>query len=435
MGADFNDFARGRTDDELRAAADAARAWQPPRDSQDGPWHPDDPGFAPEDEAKPVKITATPFRWRDPSQIPRRQWLYGHHLLRAYVSCTVAPGAAGKSSLIIGDALAMATGRDLLGTPVYGGPLRVWIWNLEDPVEEMERRLAAACLHHGLVEADIDDRLFIDSGRQQALCIASTGPNGATVVEPVVAALIAELHRLKIDVLVVDPFVSCHEVPENDNGAIDRVVKAWGRVADATGCAIELVHHLRKLGPDAEATAEAARGAVALTAAARSVRVLNRMTKDDAEKAGLKTHKQHFRVGHDKENLAPASSKADWFEIVGVSLPNGPVVADVPMPGDSVGVVVPWRWPNPLDDLTAQDLYAVQQAISGAGCRKDPRSENWVGTTIAATLSIDLDEPSGLAKVKALIKTWLDSGALRVVEVRDEKRNKRQGVDVGAWST
>ena len=33
------------------------------------------------------------------------------------------------------------------------------------------------------------------------------------------------------DVLIIDPFVSSHEVPENDNGAMDRIVKEWGRVA------------------------------------------------------------------------------------------------------------------------------------------------------------------------------------------------------------
>jgi hypothetical protein len=36
----------------------------------------------------------------------------------------------------------------------------------------------------------------------------------------------SELRRLKIDAMIVDPFVSCHhKVPENDNGAIDTVAK------------------------------------------------------------------------------------------------------------------------------------------------------------------------------------------------------------------
>jgi hypothetical protein len=46
-----------------------------------------------------------------------------------------------------------------------------------------------------------------------------------------------------LDAAIIDPFVSCHAVPENDNGAIDLVLKAgWGAVADRTGAAVELVH-------------------------------------------------------------------------------------------------------------------------------------------------------------------------------------------------
>lgn len=384
---------------------------------------------------EPPSVVATPFVWRESAKIPRRRWLYGRHLIRKYVSCTVAPGAAGKSSLIIGDALAMATGRDLLGIGVYEGPHRTWLWNLEDPAEELERRIHAACIHYGIDPEHVGDRLYLDSGRDQELCIAGIEDGGVTVYEPVVEALIGELTHRRIDVLSVDPFVSSHNLPENDNKAIDAAVKAWGRVAEAADCAIELVHHLRKLGPDTEATAEMARGAVALTAAARSVRVLNRMTKDEAEKAGLKTHRQHFRIGHDKENLAPASATADWFEITGVSLPNGGDFEGFPLPGDNVGVVVPWKWPSPLDDLTVHDLYRVQQAIHGQGYRKDSQSKEWAGYAVADTLEIDIDDPATKERVKALLKIWIDNDALKVVETVDKHRKKRCVVDVGEWAT
>jgi RecA-family ATPase len=82
----------------------------------------------------------------------------------------------------------------------------------------------------------------------------------------------------KIDVLTIDPFVSSHEVSENDNRAIDAVVKAWGRLADECNCSINLVHHVRK-GNGTEANADSARGAKALVDAARSVIVFNRMTR------------------------------------------------------------------------------------------------------------------------------------------------------------
>ena len=43
----------------------------------------------------------------------------------------------------------------------------------------------------------------------------------------------AEILERRIDLLILDPFVSCHDVPENDNGAVDRVTKTWAALAEA----------------------------------------------------------------------------------------------------------------------------------------------------------------------------------------------------------
>src|SRR6185437_15743157 len=95
--------------------------------------------------------------------------------------------------------------------------LRVWLWNLEDPQEETQRKIQAAAIHYRLTPEDIGDRLFVDSGREQRLVVATTERNGAVIVRPVVDSLVAEIIERQIDVIVVDPFVSCHEVAENDN--------------------------------------------------------------------------------------------------------------------------------------------------------------------------------------------------------------------------
>ncbi|PJI53753.1 hypothetical protein CTI14_24030 [Methylobacterium radiotolerans] len=184
----------------------------------------------PEDAAgtpRSASIHATPFVWRDPRSIPPRQWLYGRHYIRRFTTATVAPGGLGKTSLILIEALAMVTGKPLLGVRVPE-PLRVWVWNGEDPREEIERRLAAACIHYGITAEDIGGRLFIDSGRETPIVIAQKLGEGTTVHRPVVEAMTAEILANRIDVVVLDPFVSCHAVPENDNGAIDRIVKECG---------------------------------------------------------------------------------------------------------------------------------------------------------------------------------------------------------------
>lgn len=371
---------------------------------------------------KPL-VQATPYEWVDPATLKRRDWLYGCCLTRAFVSLVVAPGAAGKTALNIAEALALVTGKNLLGVPVHGGPFRVWIWNLEDPMDELQRRIAAACIHYALKPDDIADRLHVNSGRDQGLCIAKQDRNGFEILEPIVSELVAELEARQIDVLFVDPFVSSHGVSENDNGAIDAVVKAWGRVADQAACAIVLVHHLRKLGGE-QASAESARGASALVAAARSVRVLQRMTQKEAENAGLDSRAGYFQVFDDKNNLAPADENAAWFRMVPVPLPNG----------DNVGVVEPWAYPRAFAGITTADLLAVQRAIAGKGFRQSSQAKDWAGHAVGEVLGLDMSVAANRKRVGIMIKTWIANGVLDAVELPDKDRKLRPCVDVGVWA-
>ncbi|UJX47315.1 AAA family ATPase [Xanthobacter sp. YC-JY1] len=141
-------------------------------------------------------------------------------------------------------------------------------------------------LHYGLTSADLCDpdrssRLFVNCGRDMEIALATTSRDGTKIAEPVEAATLGTIRHNQIDVVIIDPFVSSHRVPENDNGDIDLVAKRWASIANSSGAAVELVHHVRKL-TGAEAAIEEARGGSALMAAARSGRALSRMTKPEA---------------------------------------------------------------------------------------------------------------------------------------------------------
>src|SRR5690606_31042440 len=130
-----------------------------------------------------------------------------------------------------------------------------------------------------------------------------------------------ELVEHDVGLLVVDPFISSHAVGENDNSLVDAVAKQWAAIADRANCAVEIVHHVRKpaQGQD-ELTVDDARGAGALVNAARSARVLNRMTSKQAEQAGVDDRRLFFRTDTGKANLAPPET-ATWFRLVSVTLP------------------------------------------------------------------------------------------------------------------
>lgn len=379
-----------------------------------------------EDPDRARAVAATPYEWKPPEEIASREWVYGNLLIRKFVTATVSPGGVGKSSLIAVEALAKVSGKNLLGvTPPR--QQRVWLWNLEDPQEETERKIQAAALHYGLSPDDIDGRLFVDSGRDQRLVIATTQRSGVMIVRPIVDALVAEILQHQIDVVIIDPFVSCHEVAENDNTAQDMVVKEWGRVADRGNCAVHLVDHTRKMsGMESEVTTESARGAKAKTDACRVVRAVNRMTKDEGEKAGVENHRLYFRTYNDKANLHPPADKSEWYRLMSVDLPNGPVGG----PGDSVGVVTAWKYPDPLADMTAADFDRVAVVIRRGNWRENAQAAAWVGKAVAEALELDASNKADRAKIAAMLNVWRSSGALRVVERQDEKREVKKFIEV-----
>lgn len=305
---------------DINRMLDNARAKVEPQQEEQ---HSDEPATEEDQEEQPV-LAATPFQWKDPSTLPRREFAFGKHFIRKYVSVTVAPGGLGKTANSIVEALAMASGKALNGTKPEKR-LKVWLFNVEDPRDELERRIMAACIHFGLKPEDIEGHLFLDSGREQELVVAIDDKKGVKIQEPIVEAVAETILSNGIDVMIVDPFVSTHQVNENDNGAIDKVAKLWAQIADYTNCSIDIVHHLRKQQDGREATVEDARGAVSLIGAARSVRVLNRMTEKQASEAGITNNDRfgHFSVTYGKSNLTPLSHRLDWRKIESVPLGNG----------------------------------------------------------------------------------------------------------------
>lgn len=401
-----------------------ADEWPTPAEAVEGPrLRVVDDTFEPDEKERMVK--ATPFVWRPTAEIPKRQWLYGKHLLRKFVSLDVAAGGVGKSSLKIGELLAMTSGRDIYGKGLPEGALNVWMWNLEDPHDEIERRIHATAQRFRITPEETAGRLHVDSGRDQPLVMATEGPDGAMIVRPVVDALIEEMISRRIDVLQVDPFISSHAVSENDNNAIDIVAREWNIIAERTGAAINLVHHVRKQNGES-ATADSARGASALIGKARSVLVYNRMTDEEAKHLGIDEQERrfYFRVDNDKANLAPPEA-GDWYRMNNEDLPNG----------DSVGVACAWTPPDLFAGITAQHLYRVQKAISEGRWRENVQAkEAWVGAPIAAALMLDSDDEKDRKKIARLLKVWIKEGALEVVEGEDKQRRPRKFVVVKKWA-
>jgi hypothetical protein len=371
--------------------------------------------------APPAHFPATPFNPLELETLAPRKWVYGHFLIERFLSVLGAPGGTGKTAYAISVAMAVALGRPLLAEPVHR-PGNTWIYNLEDPRDEILRRVYAACLHHKVAPAELAGRLFIDSGRDRALVVADRAPDGSVVATPIVEPLVAELIARGVRLLVVDPFVKSHRLEENKNEQIDFAATLWNRVAELANCAILLVHHFRKGGTPGEA--DAFRGASALVDAARAAVALSVMSEKEADRLGLEPDQRRFHVRADnaKLNLAPPPSEAVWLRLESVALPNG----------DHVQAVRRWEPPSPWGDLPMKLIVQILDAIAAGRPNGDlwsPRKEakdGWAGRVL-----VDM---AALTEGQAveILRQWTDNKLLTVEEFMTAARKPRQGFKVDA---
>ncbi len=363
----------------------------------------------------------------DPEKISPRQWLYGTQLIRGYVTVLVAQGGTGKSAYAMAVVLALCSGVSILGDHIFL-PVNGAIFNLEDPMDELNRRVAALLMRHKIERGKIRGKLFLDTGEDRGLTIAAIGADGFSVINPDEDALIAQIREHDIGVLICDPYAESHSLEENSNPHMVKAAAAWRRVARATNCAILLLHHVRK--GDASGI-DAARGAKALTDSARVGLLLSVMTEEEAKAFNLNTDDrwQYVRLDDVKRNMAPAA-RARWFQLDQVSLGN---VGDPLYPnGDRVAAIVPWEPPAVWDTASSSQLNAALDVIAEppagwlyAAHRRGRDNKRWAGLPIIDALGCS-DKQATI-----IIAAWLKSGLLFEEEYHDtEQRKSRTGVRV-----
>lgn len=378
---------------------------------------------------EPPPLVLHPARLPDPASIPPRRWLYGTQLIRGYVTVLVAPGGTGKSSYAMAMALEVATGQSILGAHVFES-VKVSVFNLEDNLEELERRLAAIMLRYKIPRHAAEGRYFLDDGEGRGLRMAEMheGDNGFEVVHPDEALLIACIRANDIGLVVCDPFAESHSLEENSNPQMVKAAAAWRRVARATGCAVLLVHHVRK----GDATGiDAARGAKALTDSARVGLLMAPMTPPEAEAFNVAADDRwkYVRLDDAKRNMAPAA-RAKWFKLDQVALGN---TADPMYPhGDTVAAIIPWEPPTVWTDNTPAQLNRVLDILASppagwlyAPTRRGRDNRRWAGNPIMEILECSEKQAA------IVIAEWFKSGLLyEEVYLDPEQRKPRIGVRV-----
>ena len=115
--------------------------------------------------------------------IPPLKWLGFDHFVKGFVSATNAPGGLGKSQHLLVEAISLTVGRNLFDGPTMKCQV-VWVVNLEDPDDQIRRRIQAICKHYKLTDEDIGGRLYVSSARDEKFVLATTDRDGLKINTP-----------------------------------------------------------------------------------------------------------------------------------------------------------------------------------------------------------------------------------------------------------
>lgn len=360
----------------------------------------------------------------DPESLPQRECFYGGHYYPKELVATVAPGGRGKSLLSHAESLAMISGKPLLGE-FPSRQLKVLMMNYEDHQDELRRRFEAARKHYGVSKEDVRGRIIIESVKADVMCFAKETDDEVQIAETVVDHLREVIERNKIDVVIIDPWVSAHSVGHNDIHKIQPIVTMFKDLADDTGACIELVIHPRKSPASGEQPLDEQDiiGSVELPNKTRDVRVLNAMSAAEATKYGIEpwAMSDYFRIDNPK-HTHKRSSRPAWRQKISVSLGNGAGL----ILATEVGVVVPWSPPT-AESLAAGlepgEVAAIRDAIVGGLDREDSQAEKWAGKAVAQSLGLNLENKADKAKAKATLAGLIKGGHLKK-ETRDDGKSR-----------
>lgn len=311
----------------------------------------------------------TPLKRFDVNGLPARQWIVTEYLARKFVSALISPGGVGKTSLVIGTLLAVASNNESPINHKIIERVPCWYWNQEDDQDELKRRLGAAMKHFNLGWQDLEHEsrpmLYIDSGVDKPLTLIKK-IEGGLYINKAVARIVEHIKARQIGLFVIDPLAEFHEAEENSNPDM-RVV--WGiarRIAVEANCSVLVVAHSRK-PPQASSEGytgdiDGLRGASSQAGVLRLGYTLYGASAKDCKDWGIPEAERHLFVRLDgaKSNLSLLSGKPRWMKRVSVPIGEGDNA-------ESIGVLEPAFLEERKAEMDLVHLIAKTLAAGGGG--------------------------------------------------------------------
>ena len=271
----------------------------------------------------------------DPAQIPRRRWLLGNRRSVGEVTVDAGPPGTNKSTLMLTDAVAIATGRKILNDEVHERGAVLFLAG-EDARRDVEARIAGILEFYEIEPAELGDRLHV-------LYLAEVDAISYTL-----ASMAADMAMLNTNMarwlrefpdivaVFVDPLMAWHRLVENSNEALQLLFSSLRAVAVQGQRHVGIDHHVTKVTmADSEGHVNnlaALRGAGVIGADIRWAFTMAKLNGTTAAAYGIPEdgRRRYRRLDQLKQSYAPDDDEMRLLRVESVQIANG----------ESVGVLV-----------------------------------------------------------------------------------------------
>lgn len=380
-----------------------------PRWREDGP-DPEKP--APIDWQAWFRENWTAIGQRDIATIPPTPWLTEGLLLYGDVTTIGGRGGSGKSLLAWQIVCSVATGKPMAWWPAPERPRKVLVISGEDSVDEIERRVSAACQSMGISRADLGDNFLVWNHRSIRLALKDDKTGKVTLTD-LWRGIRWAVENLGVGLIVLDPLIKGSSgFEESRNDHMDELYGLVRDLLEGYECAALTVDHFSKGGSGGDQAS--IRGASAKVDASRVALTLTAMTEEEFTRIKPRRPREAYVLCVDPKQNYSKKTGGHWLELVEREVGNGEQRPSLDW--RNLGTVGEF-----FDPLYWEHRNEFLRLVAEGCVREDKETRPWSGSvtgprdvrlTVAVAERFDLDEK----QASELVAAFAAEGSIRVVD-------------------
>lgn len=346
---------------------------------------------------------------RDIAKIPPTPWLTEGLLLYGDVTTIGGRGGSGKSLLAWQIVCSVATGRPLAWWPAPERPRKVLVISGEDSVDEIERRVSAACQAMGISRADLGDNFLVWNHRSIRLALKNDKTGKVTLTE-LWQGIRWAVENLGVGLIVLDPLIKGSSgFEESRNDHMDELYGIVRDLLEGHECAALTVDHFAKAGTGGDQAS--IRGASAKVDASRVALTLTAMTEEEFTRIRPRRPREAYVLCVDPKQNYAKKTGGHWLELVEREVGNGEQRPSLVW--RNLGTVGEF-----FDPLYWEHRDEFLRLVAEGCVREDKETRPWsaavkgprdVRLTVAVAEQFDLDEK----QARELIAAFESEGSIR----------------------